>query len=126
MSLLGEYVAAHVKSPSLDDPNFSGWYITGSWIITGETRPYDRNVGYARRVIPKGFGGAPELVARFSHVDLDSGPATGGAFDKTYLGLNWWATTRWKFGLGWGHTWLDRFGTRGEADTILTRVQWVY
>ena len=126
VSLLGEYVAAHVKSPSLDDPNFSGWYITGSWIITGETRPYDRNVGYARRVIPKGFGGAPELVARFSHVDLDSGPATGGAFDKTYLGLNWWATTRWKFGLGWGHTWLDRFGTRGEADTILTRVQWVY
>ena len=126
VSLLGEYVAASVKSPTLNDPNFSGWYITGSWIITGETRPYDRNVGYARRVIPTGFYGAPEFVARFSHVDLDSRPVSGGSFDKTYIGLNWWATTRWKFGLGWGHTWLDRFGTTGESDTVLTRVQWVY
>jgi phosphate-selective porin OprO/OprP len=125
-SLLGEYVAANVDSPTLDDPDFSGWYLTGSWVITGETRPYDRNVGYARRVIPKGYGGAPELVVRFSTVDLDSGPVSGGSFDKTYLGVNWWATTRWKFGVGWGHTWLDRNGLNGESDTILTRVQWVY
>ena len=125
-SLLGEYVAANVDSPTLDDPDFSGWYLTGSWVITGETRPYDRNVGYARRVIPKGYGGAPELVVRFSSVDLDSGPVSGGSFDKTYLGVNWWATTRWKFGVGWGHTWLDRNGLNGESDTILTRVQWVY
>jgi phosphate-selective porin OprO/OprP len=125
-SLLGEYVAANVDSPTLDDPDFSGWYLTGSWVITGETRPYDRNVGYARRVIPKGYAGAPELVVRFSSVDLDSGPVSGGSFDKTYLGVNWWATTRWKFGAGWGHTWLDRNGLNGESDTILTRVQWVY
>jgi phosphate-selective porin OprO/OprP len=125
-SLLGEYVAANVDSPTLDDPDFSGWYLTGSWVITGETRPYDRNVGYARRVIPKGYGGAPELVVRFSSVDLDSGPVSGGSFDKTYLGVNWWATTRWKFGVGWGHTWLDRNGLNGESDTILTRIQWVY
>jgi phosphate-selective porin OprO/OprP len=125
-SLLGEYVAANVDSPTLDDPDFSGWYLTGSWVITGETRPYDRNVGYARRVIPKGYGGAPELVVRFSTVDLDSGPVSGGSFDKTYLGVNWWATTRWKFGVGWGHTWLDRNGLNGESDTILTRIQWVY
>jgi len=125
-SLLGEYVAANVDSPTLDDPDFSGWYLTGSWVITGETRPYDRNVGYARRVIPKGYGGAPELVVRFSSVDLDSGPVSGGSFDKTYLGVNWWATSRWKFGIGWGHTWLDRNGLNGESDTILTRIQWVY
>jgi phosphate-selective porin OprO/OprP len=32
--------------------NFHGFYITGSWILTGEHRPYDSTVGYARRVIP--------------------------------------------------------------------------
>lgn len=126
VSFLAEHVTAKVKSPTLRDPTFSGYYITGSWILTGETRPYDRNVGYARRVIPVGFWGAPELVARFSHVDLDDELVSGGSFDRTYLGLNWWATTRWKFGVGWGHTWLDRFDERGQSDTLLTRVQWVY
>lgn len=126
VSFLAEYVAASVNSPSLDNPGFGGFYVTGSWILTGETRPYDRNVGYARRVIPVGFWGSPELVGRFSHVDLDDGPVSGGRYDRISLGLNWWATTRWKFGVSWGHTWLDRFGETGQSDTVLTRIQWVY
>jgi phosphate-selective porin OprO/OprP len=125
-SLLAEYNRAWVSSTANGDPEFSGYYLTGSWILTGETRPYDRTVGYARRVMPEGRWGAWELVARFSHVDLDDAAVQGGSFDKTYLGLNWWATRRWKFGVGWGHTWLDRFSTTGETDSVLTRFQWVY
>jgi hypothetical protein len=70
--------------------------------------------------------GAPELVARFSHEDLNDGAVQGGRFDKTYLGINWWATRRWKVGFGWGHTWLDRFDKTGVMDIFLTRLQWVY
>lgn len=125
-SLLGEYTRAWVDAPMSGDPGFFGYYITGSWILTGETRPYDRTVGYARRVMPKGRWGAPELVARFSHEDLDDGSVKGGAFYKTYLGVNWWATRRWKLGFGWGHTWLDRFETTGVTDSFQTRVQWIY
>lgn len=125
-SLLAEYNRAWVDSPASGDPSFFGYYITASWIITGETRPYDRTVGYARRVMPTGRWGAPELVARFSHEDLDDGAVQGGAFDKTYLGINWWATRRWKLGFGWGHTWLDRFGTTGNTDSFLTRIQWIF
>jgi phosphate-selective porin OprO/OprP len=58
-------------------------------VITGESRRYDRTVGYARRVMPKRRWGAAELVARFSHIDLDDGSVHGGEFDKTYLGFNW-------------------------------------
>jgi phosphate-selective porin OprO/OprP len=126
VSVLAEYNRAWVDSPAKGNPEFSGYYITGSWILTGETRPYDRTVGYARRVMPTGRWGAPELVARFSHDDLDDGAVQGGKFDKTYVGINWWATRRWKFGVGWGHTWLDRFGTTGVTDSVLTRIQWVY
>ena len=126
VSVLAEYNRGWVNAPTSGDPNFSGYYVTGSWIITGETRPYDRTVGYARRVMPEGRWGAPELVARFSHEDLDSGIIQGGKFDKTYLGLNWWATRRWKLGFGWGHTWLDRFGTTGVTDSYQTRIQWIY
>ena len=71
-------------------------------------------------------GRPPELVARFSHVDLDSGTIRGGSFDKTYLGINWWASTQWKLGFGWGRTWLDRFGTTGITNNYLTRIQWFY
>jgi phosphate-selective porin OprO/OprP len=125
-SVLAEYNRAWVDSPASGDPSFSGYYVTASWVLTGETRPYDRTVGYARRVMPKGRWGAPELVARFSHEDLDDCTVQGGKFDKTYLGINWWATRRWKVGFGWGHTWLDRFGTTGVTDSFQTRLQWIY
>lgn len=126
VSLLGEYIHAKVYSREFHEPEFNGWYLTGSWVLTGETRPYDRNVGYARRVIPKGRWGAPELVARYSEMDLDDNGIEGGRFKKTMVGLNWWATTHWKFSVNWGHTWLYRFGERGENDSVLTRIQWVY
>ncbi|MEQ1892346.1 MAG: porin [Planctomycetota bacterium] len=125
-SLLAEYDHAWVSAPSSGDPEFSGGYVTGSWVLTGETRPYDRTVGYARRVMPEGPWGAPELVARLSREDLDDGAVQGGSFDKTYLGINWWATRRWKLGLGWGHTLLDRFDATGTTDSLQLRLQWVY
>ena len=125
-SVFGEYTHAWVSAPGAGNPRFDGYYIAGSWVLTGEARPYDRTVGYARRVMPRGRWGAPELVARFSHVDLDDGVVRGGSFDKTYLGINWWATRRWKFGVGWGRTWLDRFDGTGVTDSVHTRFQWVY
>ncbi|MGE5197995.1 MAG: OprO/OprP family phosphate-selective porin [Rhodospirillaceae bacterium] len=125
-SVLSEYVHASVASAASGNPGFWGAYVTGSWVLTGETRAYDRTVGYARRVQPAGRWGALELVARFSHVGLDDGVVRGGTFDKTYVAMNWWATRRWKLGAGWGHTWLDRFGTTGVTDSLQLRWQWVY
>jgi phosphate-selective porin OprO/OprP len=125
-SLLGEYHHAWLDAPTVGNPQFSGYYLTASWVLTGETRPYDHTAGYARRVMPKRRWGAPELVARFSYVDLDGGPVLGGRFDKTYLGINWWATRHWKFGFGWGHTWLDRLGQSGVTDHLHTRMQWIF
>lgn len=126
ISLLAEYQYAWPDASKVGDPEFSGYYLTASWVMTGETRRYDRTVGYARRVMPEGRWGAPELVLRFSQVDLADGAVDGGEFDKTYLGLNWWATRRWKLGVGWGRTWLDRSGLDGVTDTFHTRFQWVY
>lgn len=126
VSVLAEYNQAWVRSVAGGDPSFSGCYVTASWILTGETRPYDRTVGYARRVMPKGRWGAPELVARFSYVELDDDRIRGGAFDKIYLGINWWATRRWKLGVGGGRTWLDRGDQEGITDSLMCRFQWVY
>lgn len=126
VSLLAEYNQSWVDSSEMGDPSFSGFYLTGSWVLTGESRPYDRTVGYARRVIPKGRWGAPELVVRLARLDLEDAGAHGGSLDRISIGLNWWATRRWKFGVTWGRTWLDRDNIEGAAESVLARVQWVF
>jgi len=125
-SVLAEYSRALVDAPAAGNPTFSGYYVTGSWVLTGESRPYDRTVGYSRRVTPTGYWGAPELVLRFSHVDLSDEAVQGGSYDKTYLGINLWASREWKLGLGWGRTLLTRSGQTGRTDSLLMRVQWIF
>jgi phosphate-selective porin OprO/OprP len=125
-SVIGEYVRAKVDAPTVGDPTFSGGYLGVSWVVTGEHRPYDTSVGYLRRVMPSSARGAVELVARVSKVDLDDADVRGGSFTKSYAGVNWWVTPRWKLGAGWGRTWLDDAGLRGVTDAVLMRVQGVY
>ena len=48
--------------------------------------------------MPEGRWGSWEVFARYSHVDLDDQLVSGGVMDKGALGLNWWATRRWKIG----------------------------
>jgi phosphate-selective porin OprO/OprP len=67
-----------------DHPSFSGWYVEGSWFITGETRQYaasalNNEVGgwQGPSAIASPFSldgdswGAWELAARYSYTDLD-------------------------------------------------------
>jgi phosphate-selective porin OprO/OprP len=58
VSVLAEYIPSWISSDVTSNPNFYGCYVATSWVVTGESRPYDRTVGYARRVIPKNrYGG---------------------------------------------------------------------
>ena len=124
--VLGETVRAFVDAPEAGDPRFNGFYLLGSWMLTGEARGYDRTKGVMKRVVPRGRWGAPEIMARYAAISLNGGTVQGGRYDRLEVGVNWWATTRWKAGILWGHVWLDRFGTTGRTQSVLTRVQWVY
>ena len=124
-SVLAEVADARVSGSG--DPTLGGWYVEGSWAITGGgPRPYDRNVRYARRMPVPHRHGEVELVARLGHVDLDDGAVSGGTLDKWYVGANWWATTRWKASLGYGDAHLERFGLAGNTKLLLARMQWIY
>jgi len=126
-SILAEVVpGVWVDSPEDEGPHFWGYYFTGSWVLTGENRPYDRNVGYARRIIPKGRIGAWEAVARYSYLDLTDQAVDGGILNKWYFGLNWWASRQWKFGVGYGLADLDKSGVTGRTHSLQLRAQWVY
>jgi phosphate-selective porin len=125
-SVLTEYVHAWVNSAVKGNPEFNGFYVTGSYVLTGEIRPYDKRVGYARRIIPKSRWGAVELVGRFGYVDLDDTLVQGGKMKTWYAGMNWWMSRQWKFGTGYGLADLDKLGTTGRTQRLFTRVQWIY
>jgi phosphate-selective porin OprO/OprP len=124
-SLIAERVVAILDTPQVNSPKLEGFYLMGSWVITGETRPYNRERGVPTRLVPRSRWGAPELTARYARVDLNDGFVKGGRYDRLEVGVNWWATSRWKIGMLYGEIRLDRDGTIGNSRSLLTRLQWV-
>jgi phosphate-selective porin OprO/OprP len=100
-SLQGEYIGVSAESETVDDADFDGWYVYGSWFLTGESRNYKK--GAFSRVTPKstvgkgGGLGAWELAVRYSTIDLDDGGIQGGEEDNITVGLNWYATKYVRF-----------------------------
>lgn len=125
-SITTEWVPAWVDAPQVGSPRFFGLSVVGSWVLTGEHRPYDRKVGYARRIIPRTSLGAWEVVARYSYIDLADKALDGGELSKWYFGLNWWVTRQWKFGVGFGLADLNRLGVDGRTTLTLLRSQWLF
>jgi phosphate-selective porin OprO and OprP len=125
LTVLGEYTKAWVTADSYGHPQFDGYYVTASYLLNGELRPYDTMLRYSRRVIPGGGLGALEPFVLFGCVDLDDAGVSGGRMKKWYVGINWWATRRWKMSIGYGDIELDRFDVVGASKQVLLRMQWI-
>jgi phosphate-selective porin len=121
-----EYASSWVNAAASGDPFFWGGSIVVSYALTGEHRPYDKQVAYSRRILPQRRIGAFELVARYSHVDVDDALVQGGIFDRGTIGLNWWATRRWKAGFDYGLIDLNRDHIHGTTHAFHMRLQWAY
>ena len=125
-SILTEYVRSQVNATQIANPSFYGLYITASWIVTGEHRPYDRNVGFARRVIPQHRFGAVELAARYSRLNLNDKSVHGGILNKSLVDVSWLPNRWWRFAVSGGVAYLDRAGLNGNTSILQTRIQFVY
>jgi phosphate-selective porin OprO/OprP len=89
---LREHVSRYGGKP---DSCASGFYVFGSWVVTGESRPYaGGNVG---NIKPKGPWGAWEMLLRYSELDLNDGTIQGGKEHDWTLGANWYLTQHFKF-----------------------------
>jgi len=92
-SVDAEYRLTNVNVIGGDNPNLTGFYLAGSWFLTGENRPYNHFEGAFGRVKPiKPLGSGPgawELAVRIAHVDLSE--ANGGQLDDYTAGINWYA-----------------------------------
>jgi phosphate-selective porin len=125
-SVLGDYAESYVYSSTVGVAHFYGASVTATWTITGEHRPYDRKVGYARRIIPERRWGAWEVVARYSHLDLNNRGVNGGILHKGFVGLNWWASRQWRISCGYGLADLERKDLSSVTHILQSRFQWIF
>lgn len=90
LSLQAEYMQVSVNRDGRSDPDFNGWYVYGSWFMTGEHRRYNARKGTFKQVRPKSKYGALELAVRYSTLDLEDENITGGEEKNLTVGLNWY------------------------------------
>jgi len=93
-SAQGEYIRTAVASAALGDPALDGYYVFGSFLLTGESRSYRggvfRGVAPRRDFLTAGGPGAWEVALRLSGLDLDDGLLAGGELTDLTLGVNWY------------------------------------
>jgi phosphate-selective porin OprO/OprP len=121
------------RKAALDNPSFGGYYVQGSWLITGEAHRYNMtNAAYQspRPLLPfnsSGGIGAWELAFRFSHMDLNfqegaegtaSTPTSvrGGLQDIWTAGVNWYLTPSLRFVLEYQRVDVDRLNPAGPGN----------
>ena len=125
--LAGEWIRTDANAPASGDPTLTGYSLTGSWALTGETRPYNRDNGLMRplpvaKSVYQGGWGAWELSMRYSDIDLTDGLIAGGDMEVLSLGVNWWLSPIFNANLNYRHVWLDRFGVRGTSSGLNARI----
>ncbi len=122
-----EYFRSYIRNPSLEDPVFDGYYLSASWILTGEMRPYNKKNGLFRpvpisRTVHQNGKGAWELAARYSDINLTDGLVEGGDMQIASLGLNWWLTPYFSLGVNYRYIWNTQEGLEGNSSGFMTRI----
>lgn len=117
-----EWMQADVKrTGGAEDVQLGGWYVSGSWIMTGETRGYKD--GSFRSIKPSRASGAWELTARYSEADLNDLDIEGGRQRNTTLGVNWYAKDYVRVMLNYIQVDSDRRGVSDDPRILLLRAQ---
>ncbi len=116
------------------NPHFGGYYVQGSWVITGEPRRYNMNTASYQSprplspvALPYGFG-AWEVAARFSHMNLNfregsadtaaSGVGVRGGEQNIWtVGVNWYLNANMKLMFDWIHIRVNRLNPAGPGNT---------
>lgn len=132
-SVQAEYVLTPVYTvaPLGGTALLQGGYVTMCYFLTGEHRPYVRDLGVFGRVMPKrdfvsvngketSFGpGAWEVALRVSHLDMNNGPVQGGQLTDFTVGLNWYLNPYFRVSSNYIHA---APAGRGSADLFAMRV----
>lgn len=136
-SLQAEYFHRDIEydrqKTAVADEEVTGWYLYGSWVLTGESRGYKagKKGAVADIVKPKGKDGAWEIFARYDTIEADqAGAVTDPEVDAITLGANWYVNKNVKLAMNWTTVEIDGFtqnytaGQDDDGDALLFRAQY--
>jgi phosphate-selective porin OprO/OprP len=131
----------HAPAAGVTNPNFSGWYVDASWVLTGEFHKYNpATASYTRPSPAYGFDpsagdwGAWEIAGRYSDTDLNYHLTSATVLDRVFGGeqkiwtaaLNFYPNDILKFGLEYEDVDADHVGklvNSAKFDVISFRTQ---
>lgn len=124
VSIQGEYIhTALDREGDLEGLDFSGGYAYVIWFVTGEARPYSVKRGTFGRIEPNRATGAFELALRYSVLDLNDGPITGGTEGNATLGVNWYYRRNLRLMTNLIHAETDSEGGNEDVNILQFRAQ---
>ena len=119
--LQGEWMQATLhRDAGLPDARFDGWYLMGSRVLAGTSRPY-RNGTF--KSVPADAGGAWELSARYGRVNLDDGIVRGGREANLSVGLTYYVNRHLRIMGNYIRVQSERRGVADDPDILLMRAQ---
>lgn len=127
--LFGSEIYTHrFNSTEASDPSFFGGDVVVSYMLTGESRPYNTATGIfgfipVNKSVFKGGPGALEVLFRASTLDLDGGTLEGGKFWRVTPMVNWYLNKDVRLELAYGYGVLDRFNLKGAIQFFQARIQ---
>jgi len=123
-----EYDWQKDDASSGEHPMFRGGETTVSWLVTGESRPYNAPGAFFDNVSPKrsvveGGPGAIEAILGMTYNDFDDGASfQGGKFWRLTPMVIWHVDDLMHVYVAYGYGKLDRFGTEGTTQFFQTRL----
>jgi phosphate-selective porin OprO/OprP len=125
--LQAEHFRYAIERPDSPAASFVGYYLQGSWVLTGERHRYNLASGSFQSPRPQRTYGAWELALRYSHTDLDFhagvpgtaaalGGVRGGRQDIWTFGINWYASANVRLMLDYLRISVDRLNPAGAED----------
>jgi len=118
----GEYMATRVEEKNGPDWDYSGYYLTGSYLFGGAQRRFGK--GEFKRLKPTFHAGFWELVARYSYLDVRQ-RGLGSSASVTTLGATYYVSENLRLMLAWLHP--DISGSvrheNPDGDALSARIQ---
>ena len=122
LSIQSEWMQTHLSRASGEpDVSFHGWYVAGSWVLSGESRGY--RDGVFKQVVPTRKAGAWELAVRYSRISLNGGQIQGGEENNVTFGLNWYFTDYLRLMADYVMVESDRRGVADNPNILDVRAQ---
>ncbi|MDD5577879.1 MAG: porin [Methylobacter sp.] len=129
LSFQSEYIRTQLNGTTYDSSDhLDGYYVYGTYFLTGESRTYDAKKGAFGRQKPNrnfdlknGGWGAWEVASRFDALDMNTAHVNGGRLQSGTLALNWYLNPHVRVMLDYSHIFSNKTintgfvgGTRGS------------